>query len=167
MPKTKQKASGGGKKRTALILIMALVVAGVAALAGYTFYQLHNMKSAIQTEEGHSTAPKNEAPPPIYMPLDTFTVSLQPEEKEGDRVLYIGLTLRLKDEKTKALLQQFLPEMRSRLLLLFSQQTAQTLATDEGKVALINSIKESVNRPLADGQRVTVTDVLFNAFILR
>jgi len=169
MPNTTQKASAGGKKRTVVIIILALIIIVVGALAGYTFYQLHTMRSALQSGAEQSEALKkaDPPPPPIYILLDSFTVSLQPGEKEGDRVLYIGLTLRLKDEPAAATLRQFLPEVRSRLLLLFSQQTAEALATDGGKVALRDNIKQVVNQPLADGQSVTVTDVLFNAFILR
>jgi len=168
MPKTKEKAAGVGKKRALVFLLLALTVVGVAALAGYTFYQLHNMKSALQTDADQAAAKKAVPPaPPIYMPLDPFTVSLLPEENESDRVLYIGLTLRLKDEKARATLQPFLPEIRSRLLLLFSQQTGAALATASGKIALRDNIKQVVNQPLADGQSVSVTDVLFNAFILR
>lgn len=169
MPKTKQNAAGRGKKRALIILLLALALASVAALAGYTFYQLHSMQSALHRDADKQAQNKKEAPPapPVYVPLDSFTVSLRPGEKEADRVLYIGLTLRLKDKQAETTLRQFLPEIRSRLLLLFSQQTGEALATEGGKVALMQQIKETLNRPLADGQRVAVADVLFNAFILR
>lgn len=35
------------------------------------------------------------------MPLDTFTVNLVTPDNDPDRVLYIGLTLRLPDEATR------------------------------------------------------------------
>lgn len=171
MPKQKQKASGSGSKRFFIILLIMLIIASLCGLAGYTIYQINNMKSAMQhkNEDSTSALPKKAVPPspPIYVPLETFTVSLKPGENDSDRVLYIGLTLRLKDEKAKAALQQFLPEVRSRLLLLFSQQTGDELATDNGKIELMKKIKEVVNRPLTDNHDLIVTDVLFNAFILR
>lgn len=169
MPKTKQKASGNGKNRSFIFLITILIILGLGALAGYTLYQIHSMKSTMQAKEkGPSSAQKSvPVAPPIYIPLDTFTVSLKPGETGSDRVLYIGLTLRLKDENAKTLLQQFMPEIRSRLLLLFSQQTGDQLATDSGKVELINKIKSVVNLPLGNQHTAIVTDVFFNAFILR
>ncbi|ROP58334.1 flagellar FliL protein [Enterobacter sp. BIGb0383] len=148
-------------------MILAILALGV--LAGYAFYQIKNMKSEIQSEIGQSTPVKKSIalPPPIYVPLDTFTVSLKSGATDSDRVLYIGLTLRLKDEGSKMLLQQFMPEIRSRLLMLFSQQTVDVLETDNGKVELMSKIKDVVNLPLADQHSVMVSDVLFNAFILR
>lgn len=68
-------------------------------------------------------------PSPVFYALDTFTVNLG----DADRVLYIGITLRLKDEATRSRLSEYLPEVRSRLLLLFSRQDAAVLATEEGK----------------------------------
>nr|VUD23698.1 flagellar basal body-associated protein FliL [Salmonella sp. NCTC 7297] len=47
--------------------------------------------------------------------------------------MYIGVTLRLKDEATRARLNEYLPEVRSRLLLLFSRQNAAELSTEAGK----------------------------------
>ena len=86
----------------------------------------------------------------------------------ADRVLYIGITLRLKDEATRSRLSEYLPEVRSRLLLLFSRQDAAVLATEEGKKNLIAEIKTTLSTPLVAGQpKQDVTDVLYTAFILR
>lgn len=103
-------------------------------------------------------------PPPVFYALDTFTVNLG----DADRVLYIGITLRLKDEATRSRLSEYLPEVRSRLLLLFSRQDAAVLATEEGKKNLIAEIKTTLSTPLVAGQpKQDVTDVLYTAFILR
>lgn len=114
-----------------------------------------------------SAAAKAEAPPPpapVFYPLDTFTVNLG----DADRVLYVGITLRLKDEATRARLNDYLPEVRSRLLLLFSRQDASALATDVGKQKLVDAIKQTLATPLVNGQpKQEVTDVLYTAFILR
>lgn len=76
-----------------------------------------------------TTKRSNASCPPVFYALDTFTVNLG----DADRVLYIGITLRLKDEATRSRLSEYLPEVRSRLLLLFSRQDAAVLATEEGK----------------------------------
>lgn len=167
MSKKKQKSADGGKKRSLIILIILLVSLGACALAGYAFYEIKNIKNQV-TKNAQGAAPEPVTPVmPIYVPLETFTVSLQPENTESDHVLYIGLTIRVKNDASKALLENFLPEVRSRLLMLFSQQTSAGLATDDGKSKLIDEIKNVVSKPLAKGQSVMVTDVLFNAFILR
>lgn len=56
------------------------------------------------------------------------------------------MTLRLKDEATRARLNEYLPEVRSRLLLLFSRQNAAELSTEAGKQKLIAAIKETLKR---------------------
>lgn len=68
-------------------------------------------------------------------------------------MLYIGITLRLKDEATRSRLSEYLPEVRSRLLLLFSRQDAAVLATEEGKKNLIAEIKTTLSTPLVAGNR--------------
>jgi flagellar FliL protein len=118
-------------------------------------------------QEPTAAAAKAEAPPPpapVFFPLDTFTVNLG----DADRVLYVGITLRLKDEATRSRLNDYLPEVRSRLLLLFSRQDASMLATDDGKQKLVDAIKQTLSTPLVNGQpKQEVTDVLYTAFILR
>ncbi|MXP50550.1 flagellar basal body-associated protein FliL [Pantoea sp. Eser] len=172
MPKTKKKASGKGSKRSLIILLLMLIIPALGGMAGYMFYQINTIKSQGKAEK--ETAQKTEsaeknvaAKQPIYIELDTFTVSLKPVENDSGRVLYVGLTLRLKDENSKVLIGQFLPEVRSRLLLLFSQQTGAELATETGKLDLIRKIKDVVSLPLTDQHHATVDDVLFNAFIIR
>lgn len=46
-----------------------------------------------------------------------------------------------------------MPEVRSRLLLLFSRQDAAVLATEEGKKNLIAEIKTTLSTPLVAGNR--------------
>lgn len=168
MSKTKGNASGNGKKRNFIIFIIMLIVLGLLGASGYMFYQVYNMKSDSSNKKSEeiSSVEAKPAPPPIYIQLDTFTVSLKPVPADSDRVLYIGLTLRLKDEESKALIEQFMPEIRSRLLLLFSQQTGPDMASDNGKLQLVDGIKQVISLPLND-HSITVDDVLFNAFILR
>lgn len=168
MSKQKENAPKGGKKKLLLIILAALITVGVVAAAGYTWYELRSIKSQMTNPQAEN---KNEVPPesvmPVYADIDTFTVSLKPEDADSDHVLYIGLTLKMKDDAAKALLEKYLPEVRSRLLVLFSQQTANNLSVDGGKEKLMQEIKKVVSTPLTGQQTIMVTDVLFNAFILR
>ena len=144
-------------RRPRWIALLALAALIACAAAGYGYWhQLHRPTATLAKA----------APPaaPVFWPLETFTVNLG----DADRVLYIGITLRLKDEATRARLNEYLPEVRSRLLLLFSRQDAAALASDSGKLKLIEAIKQTLGRPLVPGQPgQVVTDVLYTAFILR
>ncbi|WP_039058468.1 flagellar basal body-associated protein FliL [Enterobacter sp. Bisph1] len=146
------------RKRTIWIPLLVLITLAACATAGYSYWRMQQKPAANA---------KVEAPPPpapVFFALDTFTVNLG----DADRVLYIGISLRLKDDATRARLSEYLPEVRSRLLLLFSRQDAAQLATNEGKQNLANAIKETIATPLVPGQpKQEVTDVLYTAFILR
>lgn len=168
MSRKKTKLAGGESKKSLLPVIIMLISIVACILAGYTLYEL---RSAKHLAEGSEQADHEVEPPdpitPVYVPLDHFTVSLKPTATDSDRVLYIGLTLRVKNETSRALIQEFLPEIRSRLLMLFSEHTAEELLTQQGKDQLLVDIKLNSNKPLADGKSAVITDVLLNDFILR
>ena len=145
-------------KRAIWIPLLVLITLAACATAGYSYWRMQQQPSASVKAE---PAPP---PAPVFFALDTFTVNLG----DADRVLYIGITLRMKDEATRSRLNEYLPEVRSRLLLLFSRQDASALATDVGKQKLVDAIKQTLATPLVNGQpKQEVTDVLYTAFILR
>ena len=148
-------------KRKSSIWVILLVLIAVAASAGggYSWWVLHKSKP---------TTAKAVPVIPVFMPLETFTVNLITPDNNLDRVLYIGLTLRLPDDATRAKLNDYLPEVRSRLLLLLSRQSADSLSNEEGKQRLVGEIKNVLSPPMLKGQpNQVVSDVLFTAFILR
>lgn len=145
------------RKRAIWLPLLILVTLAAVATAGYSYWRM---------QQHNTPESKVETPPaaPVFFALDTFTVNLG----DADRVLYLGITLRLKDEATRARLNEYLPEVRSRLLLLLSRQDATQLATDTGKQKLATAIKETLSTPLIAGHpKQDVTDVLYTAFILR
>ncbi|MEL4014735.1 flagellar basal body-associated protein FliL [Dryocola clanedunensis] len=147
-----------GRRRSIWMPLLVLITLAACATAGYSYWRMQQHPTTAQAD-------KPEPPPaPVFFALDTFTVNLG----DADRVLYIGITLRLKDDATRQRLSEFLPEVRSRLLLLFSRQDASALATDEGKQKLVEAIKNTLAPPLVAGQpQQVVSDVLYTAFILR
>lgn len=146
------------RKRSIWIPLLVLITLAACAAAGYSYWRMQQKPAADAKVEAPSP------PAPVFFALDTFTVNLG----DADRVLYVGITLRLKDDATRARLSEYLPEVRSRLLMLFSRQDAAQLATNEGKQNLANAIKETIATPLVPGQpKQEVTDVLYTAFILR
>ncbi|WP_339150346.1 flagellar basal body-associated protein FliL [Escherichia coli] len=141
-------------KRSLWIQILVFITLAACASAGYSYWHSHQVAAEDKAQQ-------RVVPSPVFYALDTFTVNLG----DADRVL---ITLRLKDEATRSRLSEYLPEVRSRLLLLFSRQDAAVLATEEGKKNLIAEIKTTLSTPLVAGQpKQDVTDVLYTAFILR
>ena len=160
--------TGKSKLRSLFILVILLLAIAACAIAAYTMYEMKNMKARLLAENAEPEVEEVVEPlAPVYIPLETFTVSLKPDDEEYDRVLYIGLTLRVGNEDDKVKVEKYLPEVRSRLLMLFSGRSADELSHDNGKSQLIKDIKRVLETPLDDKSGVVVTDVLFNAFILR
>ncbi|EWG67267.1 Flagellar protein FliL [Enterobacter sp. DC4] len=168
MSKKNQKPAGNGKTRPLIIILLVLMFIIIVLLAGFMYFEMNKIKNQVagHVQQSTSAAAKTMVPP-IYVPLDTFTVSLKPESDNSERVLYIGLTLRLANERDKTILTEYLPEIRSRLLMLLSQQTASDLSMEQGKAQLVKDIETMLKTPLPGKQSLVVTDVLFNAFILR
>ncbi|WP_024527755.1 flagellar basal body-associated protein FliL [Serratia fonticola] len=163
----KKQNSSEGKNKFLLLLMISLTVFSFA-VAGYMWFERQKIKETLLDQSSGKAADLPvEVTVPIYYPLETFTLSLKPSAQGSTRVLYIGLTLKLANEMSKDSIEKFLPEIRSRLLMLFSQQMANELLSDAGKQNLVSEIKKVVNKPLSEHENVQVTDVLFNAFILR
>lgn len=157
-----EQALTSGRKRSIWPVVL-IVVALLAAIAGGAAWWF--LYKPADTAHPPKAAPP---PAPVFMPLDTFTVNLQNPDNDLDRVLYVGFTLRLPDEATHQQLSNYLPEVRSRLLLLLSRQNSASLSTEQGKQQLVEEIKQALAPPLVPGQaEQTINDVLFTAFILR
>ncbi|QKJ87581.1 Flagellar protein FliL [Paramixta manurensis] len=156
-------AKAKGRKRSILVPVLLVVTLVACSVAGYAVWRM--MNKTDETPEAEKVTPPAA---PVFFALDTFTVNLVNADNDFDRVLYVGFTLRLPDEETRRRMNDYLPEVRSRLLLLLSRQDATTLAKEQGKQALVAQIKQVLAPPLVKGQPPQgVNDVLFTAFILR
>ena len=150
------------KSKLGIWLLILLITCGAAGGAGWWFLQpgKESKKKGVKVV----AAP---APAPIFLPLDPFTVNLISEDSKN-RVIYIEITLRLKDDSTRQHIVQLMPEVRSRLLLLISRQNISELATEEGKINLMSDVKEVLRPSMVVGEsEKAITDVLFTTFILR
>lgn len=164
--KNKKVASGGGS-RSLLMTFMFLTAVAACGISGYLFWEMKWAKPAAEVVESKETAQPAAPVEPLYASMNTFTVSLKPTANESDRVLYLGLSIRVAEQQSLTVLEKYLPEYRSRLFMLLTHQSYEDLASDEGKRRLINSIQDELNKPLAFNQSIRVTDVLINEFILR
>ncbi|WP_421510665.1 flagellar basal body-associated FliL family protein [Enterobacter sp. JS8-1] len=165
--KNKKVASGGGS-RSLLMTFMFLTAVVACGFSGYLFWEMKFTQPAQAVVAGEAiTVPAPAQVEPLYASMNTFTVSLKPTPNESDRVLYLGLSIRVAEQRSLAVLEKYLPEYRSRLFMLLTHQTYEDLATDEGKRRLISNIQSELDKPLAFNQSIRVTDVLINEFILR
>ena len=69
----------------------------------------------------------------------------------GERVAQVGITLELVDTPSADKVKAFLPTIRSGVLMLISQRTAEELLTQEGKQKLAKDILREAARPFGGG----------------
>ena len=155
------KASSPGLvKRIVVILLIVLVAAGAAGAA--TWFFMSKRAPAAATAAGPVLAPA-----PIFFPLESMTVNLQSDDGQ-QHYLRIGLTLKLADQKVQEHLTEHMPEIRSRVLLALSNKHPEELATLDGKKALAKELETLIEQPTeANGQPVSVSDVLFTEFVVQ
>ncbi len=149
-------AKGGSKKLIIIIAAVLLLVLG----GGGAAMLLLKKKPADGDEEGgdghakaeaHEPAPKarpkhDAKNPPVFLPLDPFTVNLA--DRESDRYAQVGVTLEIEDAKVGEEIKLFMPAIRNNILMVLSHKTAGQLLTREGKDKVALAILYAAVRPL-------------------
>lgn len=152
------------KTRRSLFLIGLLIVllSIVSSVAVYFYLDSREADGETATTD----EPPAKPPAPIFVTISPFTVNLQSDY--GDRLLYIGLSLRVEDQTTSDFLSQHMPEVRSRLLMLLSGKSAEELIKPAGKVELKQEILDLFDEPITTPQpTLSIDDVLFSDFIVQ
>lgn len=156
-------------RRLLKFIILLIVVIG-AAIGGTIFVMNRNhaantpVSPLAQAAQMSAAAPI--VPAPIFAELDPFTVTLYGETR--NRILYTAITLRMGDEPSRKQIQDYMPEVRDRILKVLSTQQPTSVQAVEGRQTLSDNLKASLARPFAvqlPGPHVA--DVLFTAFVVQ
>ena len=150
----------GGKapaKSKKLLIIIVAAVLVLAAGGGGAFFYISKQRAAVAAaEDGEEAGPANAAAhsgpkvPPAYLPLDSMVVNLA--DPGGDRVAQVGITLEVIDVRAVDTVKLFLPTIRSGVLMLISQRTAEQLLSQEGKLKLAKDILRETAKPFGGGE---------------
>jgi flagellar FliL protein len=149
-PEAAAAPAGGGKKKLIMIIVIALVVVLIGAGAAVL---LLKKKAPAEDADDEADAPPaaevhkaKPGTPPVYLPLDPFTVNLT--DKDADRYAQVGVTLEVTDAKTADLLKAYMPAIRSGIIVVLSHKTAAELLSKEGKAKLQREVLAEAVRPL-------------------
>lgn len=151
-----ETADGGkapAKSKMLLIIIGAVLVLVLAGGGG--FFYISKQRAAAEEGADGSEAPAkataHAAPktPPAYLPLDNMVVNLA--DPGGERVAQIGITLEVSDAHAADTVKAYLPTIRSGVLMLISQRTAEELLKQEGKEKLAKDILRETSIPFGGG----------------
>lgn len=159
---TPEPAESKPKSRLPIILI-ALVIVLAGGGAGAWFFM--GQKAADHKQAAHEA--RKETPPPVFLPLESFTVNLQPGDG-GEQFLQTNLTLQVADQAQADLLKAYMPNVRSRLLLLLSSKKPAEVLSVDGKNKLTQEILEIFKEPLMPGgPKAGVKNVLYTSFVVQ
>lgn len=146
-----------------LILLLALVVVAASSGGTYLYFSQHGMAAEAVTVEPVAQKPQA----PRLVTIAPMTVNLV-NERDEQSLLYVGFALEVADDATQALLQQYMPQIRSQLLTLLSGQNTTQVITPQGKAALAGKVLETLKQPLAPQQPApAVLRVLYIDFIVQ
>lgn len=159
------EATGEGeapkKKGKSLILIIGAVLL-LGGSAGGAWYFIKG-----KAHDPHKVAAPPPPPPPVYVDLEPFTVNLLPHG--DDTFAQVGMSIKLSDDSVVEKIKAHMPEIRNKILLLLSSQTAEELATLEGKQHLSKAVLTEIKHPLShDAEKAKkVQEVLFTSFVIQ
>ena len=122
------------------VVVLLLVIVGAAAM-----FLLSGRGAADEDGEGQasSSAP---AAAPTFLPLENMVVNLA--DPGGERFIQVGIILELRDAKAAATVKEYMPSIRSGILMLLSQRNSDELLMREGKEKLALDIAREVAKPL-------------------
>lgn len=176
------------KSKKKLIIIIAVVVLVLLLAGGGTLFYLSKQRAAAAAAAAEEAGGEPAAPaaaahgaaktPPVYLPMDNMVVNLA--DPGGERVAQIGITLEVVDAHASDTVKAYMPTIRSGVLMLLSQRTAEDLLSPEGKQKLIEDILRETSKPFGGGdesahpakskkapQQFPVVGVLFSSLIVQ
>jgi flagellar FliL protein len=114
-----------GKGKLIVVLVLLMVLGG-GGFAAWKFLGAKGGEHAVE-----KAAPEL---PPVFVPVDQFTVNLNPEG--GEQFLQTAFTLKVTDQEVVDAVKLRLPDLRNQVMLLLSSKKASELTTVEGKQKL-------------------------------
>lgn len=146
-------ASGGKKKLIIIIAVAVLVLAG----GGVGAMLLLKKKPVDVEADGEDAAPgkhgsastaikRDPSHPPVFVPLEPFTVNLA--DREAERYAQVGITLEIDDPKVGEQIKAFMPAIRNQILMAIADRSASELLGRDGKTQLAEKVRRETARAL-------------------
>lgn len=167
-PLSSPSRSGSGRFGKFLLwLIFIVLMIGASVAATYFFLQKSGVLfGQAQAEASMPERQPVQLPAPVFAPLEPFTVTLR--DDRTTRILYVAITLRLVDSASRDIINEYMPEVRDRVLRLLSLQNPNYIQTPEGRAKLVQDLTQLLQRPYQPQPRgPEISSVLFTAFVVQ
>lgn len=150
------------KKKLFLLIGAVLVLLGGGGGATWYFVGGEPAKPG-DPAKAHKAEP---AKAPVFLVMDPFTVNLTTEG--GEQFLQVSFTLQVDDNEQAETIKLYMPQVRSRLLLLLSSKRASEISSVDGKKKLSDEIIAQVKMPFTPkGPPQGVSNVFFTSFVIQ
>lgn len=150
------------KSRKKLFVILAILILLSGGGAGAWYF----LDQGADTNAVADKAKPEPASTPVFVVLDPFTVNLQSEG--GDQFLQVAFTLQVADQAEVDLIKLYMPQVRSRVLLMLSSKRASEISTLDGKKKLADEIIAQVKQPFnPKGASLGISNVFFTSFVIQ
>jgi len=158
-----EEKSEEGQKKSKLPLIIIGAVVVLALAGGGAWFFLKGGDTDAEKEQTKAKASALEAIP-VYMPIDTLTVNL----KDSRQYLQLTITLQLKNGEDSALVKLYMPQVRTRALIILASKKPEDVISSEGKLALLEELKTITEKPFTEKlEPIEILDVAFTSFIIQ
>ena len=155
-----EKVEEGQKKSKLPLIIIAAVVVLALAGGGAWFF----LKGEPEVDEKAKAKANALEAIPVYMPIDTLTVNL----KDSRQYLQLTISLQLKNGEDSALIKLYMPQVRTRALIILASKKPEDVITSEGKLALLEELKTITENPFTDKlDPIEILDVSLTSFIIQ
>ena len=152
-----------GQKKSKLPHIIIASVVVLALAGGGAWFFLKGDDSAGESDKEKAKASAIEAIP-VYMPIDTLTVNL----KDSRQYLQLTISLQLKNAEDSALIKLYMPQVRTRALIILSSKKPEEVISPEGKLALLEELKTITEKPFTEKlSPIEILDVSLTSFIIQ
>ena len=146
-----------------IFLVVAVLLVVTLGLAG-GFFMMWNKLSALNTQS--NAAAQNQQGQTAALgklfPLDTFIVNLADQERS--RYLRVTMDLELLAPADTEKLNQRLPQVRDRILMLLPSKRFADIASTEGKTALRDEMIGKLNGLFPEN---VITNIFFSEFVVQ
>lgn len=130
------------KKKGKLPLIVGVLVLLAAAGGGAWFFMFRDKGADSPQHQAKLQPPR----PPVFVPLDAFTVNLSSDQ--SDQYLQVTATLKVLDQSAADAAKQYMPEIRHKTLVLLSSKKTMEITTGEGRERLAEELRQMANNVL-------------------
>jgi flagellar FliL protein len=157
-----EEKSEEGQKKSKLPLIIIAAVVVLALTGGGAWFFLKGDSDEVD-EKAKAKASAIEAIP-VYMAIDTLTVNL----KDSRQYLQLTISLQLKNTEDSGLIKLYMPQVRTRALIILSNKKPEDVISAEGKLALLEELKTITEKPFTEKlDPIEILDVSFTSFIIQ